>query len=172
MCICIHVYVNGFDKSRLPQTQWQTEFLPPLDFYINELTMHVCIIANGSLVCFSQSLFLGPVWHVWVLGWFSNGSGVTGKAPTWLEIATQLGRKLSHQIGYYLWWLEFEWVSGETFWQCQLQHVEKPTFSMAPHHLQPPPLYDHLWGWHKNYLKWQAIQLAVFCRVGQLKDIV
>jgi len=27
----------------------------------------------------------------------------------------------------------------------QLQHVEKLTTSMAPHHPWPPPLYDHLW---------------------------
>jgi len=32
----------------------------------------------------------------------SNGSSVTGQAPTWLEIATRLARKLGHQIGYYL----------------------------------------------------------------------
>jgi len=30
------------------------------------------------------------------------GSGVTGQASTWLEITTQLARKLGHQIGYYL----------------------------------------------------------------------
>jgi len=29
-----------------------------------------------------------------------NGSGVTGQAPTWLEITTRLARKLGHQ-GYY-----------------------------------------------------------------------
>jgi len=37
-----------------------------------------------------------------VLGWSSNGSGLTGQALTQLEIATRLARKLSHQIGYYL----------------------------------------------------------------------
>jgi len=37
-----------------------------------------------------------------VLGWSSNGSGVTGQALTWLEIATQLARKFGHQFGYYL----------------------------------------------------------------------
>jgi len=70
--------------------------------YINELTIHVCIIANGSLACFSWDLFLGPVWHAQVLGLSSNGSSLTGQAPTWLEIATRLARKLGHQIGYYL----------------------------------------------------------------------
>jgi len=34
--------------------------------------------------------------------WSSNDSGVNGQAPTKLEIATQLARKLGHQIGYYL----------------------------------------------------------------------
>jgi len=37
-----------------------------------------------------------------MLGCSSNGSGLTGQAPTWLEIITQLARKLGHQIGYYL----------------------------------------------------------------------
>jgi len=37
-----------------------------------------------------------------VLGWSSNGGGVNGQAPTQLEIATQLARKLGHQIGCYL----------------------------------------------------------------------
>jgi len=45
----------------------------------------------------------------------SNGSGVTARASTRLEIATQLGRKLGHQIGYYLCYLELEWASGEAF---------------------------------------------------------
>jgi len=72
----------------------------------------------------------------------SNGSGVTGKAPTWLEITTQLDRKLGHQIGYYLCdtYLELEWASGETFWQCQLQYLEKPTTSVAPHHHDLHPI--------------------------------
>jgi len=35
-------------------------------------------------------------------GGSSNGSGMTGQKPTWLEIATWLARKLGHQIGYYL----------------------------------------------------------------------
>jgi len=34
--------------------------------------------------------------------WYSNGSGMNRQAPTQLEIATQLARKLGHQIGYYL----------------------------------------------------------------------
>jgi len=34
-----------------------------------------------------------------VLGQSSNGSSVNGQATTRLEIATQLDRKLGHQIG-------------------------------------------------------------------------
>jgi len=75
---------------------------PPLDLYVNELTIRVCIITNGSLVCFSWGLFLWPVWCARMLGWSSNGSGVNRQAPTQLEITTRLGRKLGHQIGYYL----------------------------------------------------------------------
>jgi len=58
----------------------------------------VCIIVNDSLVCFSYVLFLGPVWHAQVLGWSSNGSGVTGQESTQLEIATWLARELGHQL--------------------------------------------------------------------------
>jgi len=64
-------------------------FSPPLDFYINKLTIHVCIIANGSLVCFSWGLFLRLVWS-------SNGNGVTGQAFTWMGITTQLVNELGH----------------------------------------------------------------------------
>jgi len=100
---------------------------PPLNFYINELTIHVCIIANVSLVSFSWGLFLEPVWCARVLRWSTNDSGVNEKAPIWLEIATRLAGKLGHQIGYYLWYLELKLASGESFWQCQLLHPWFPT---------------------------------------------
>jgi len=77
----------------------KADLSPLLDFYINELAIHVCIIAIVSLVCFPVGLFLGLSD---VLGWSSNGSGVNRQAPTRLEIAIQLARKLGHQIGYYL----------------------------------------------------------------------
>jgi len=55
----------------------------------------MCIIANGSLIC--SFLGLVPVLHPQMLGWSSNGSGVTGQVSTQLEI---LARKLGHQISY------------------------------------------------------------------------
>jgi len=134
--------------------------------------IHVYIIANDSLVCFSWSCFLKPVWHTRVFVWSSNGSNVNRQISTQLEIA-RLTRRLGYQIGYYLWYLEHKWVSGEAFCQCQLTSTcgkihhfygSPPTW--------PSPLYDHLWYWCKNYLKWWEIQLAVLCRVCQLKDIV
>jgi len=82
------VHVTGFDKSKLPHSHGKADFSPPLNFYINEL--------------FFLGLFLGPVWHVRVLSWSLNGSGLTGQTPTWLEITTQLSRKVGYQIGYYL----------------------------------------------------------------------
>jgi len=66
----------------------KADFLPSLDFYINELTIHGYIIAIVSLVCFSWGLFLGAVWCAQVLGWSSNGSGVNRQALAQLEIAT------------------------------------------------------------------------------------
>jgi len=45
---------------------------------------------------FPGLLFLGLVtWHAKVLGWSLNGSGMTGQAPTQLEIAKQLAIKLA-----------------------------------------------------------------------------
>ena len=147
----------------------KADFSPPLDFYINELTIHVCIIAIVSLLCFFWGLFFWPVWCAQVLGWSSNGSGVNEQVFTWLEIITWLARKLGHQIGYYLWYLELKWASGETIWKCSTSTRGKTHHFMTPHHPQPPPLCDHLWYWCKNYMKWMVIQLAVLCRVGQLK---
>jgi len=63
----------------------KADFSQPLDFYINELAIHVCIIANGSLICFSWGLFLRPVSHARVIGCYSNGSGLTGQATTQLD---------------------------------------------------------------------------------------
>jgi len=50
------------------------------------------------------SAFLGAVFSGLsdMLKWSSNGSGVNGQVSTRLEIATQLARKLGHQIGYCL----------------------------------------------------------------------
>jgi len=139
----------------------KADFSPLLDFYINELTIHVCIITNGSLVCFSWGLFLRPVWCAWVLRLSSNGSGLTGQAPTQLEIATWLARKLGHQNGYYLWYLELQYIGLR--WD-HLAVFNFYTWKNPPLYGSPPlptSTYMWLWYWFKNYLKWQTIQLAV-----------
>jgi len=166
------IYVTGFDKSQLPHTQLQgwlftTTWLISTYIYINELTIHECIITNGFLVCFSWGLFLGCVWSAWVLKWSSNGSDLTGQASTQLEISKQLARELGYQISYYLWYLELKQASNETIWQCSTSTHGKICHFVAPNHPWPPPLCNYLWYWCKNYLKWWAIQLAVLCRVGQ-----
>jgi len=97
--------------------------------------IHVYAIANDSLVCFSCSCFLGPVWRARVLGWSSNGCGVNGQVSTWLEITTQLARRLGHQIGYCLWYLELKWASGETFWHVNFnmwKNLPLPWLSTTP----------------------------------------
>ena len=115
----MYVYNYIYICDRIWQKPASTHTMARLTFHhhlINELNNPCVIIANGSLVCFSWGLFLKPVRRAWVLGWSLNGSDVTVKVPTWLEITTRLARKLGHQIGYYLWYLELEWASGETFW--------------------------------------------------------
>jgi len=59
---------------------------------------------GASLPLFPWSAFPGACFSGLsdVLEWSSNGSGVNIQAPTRLEIATRLARKLGHQIGYYL----------------------------------------------------------------------
>jgi len=50
------------------------------------------------------SAFLGAVFSGLsdVLECSSNDSGVNGQVSTWLEITTQLAKRLGHQIGYCL----------------------------------------------------------------------
>jgi len=122
-------------------TQWQG-WLFTTTTYINELTIHVCNIANRSLACFSWGFFLEPVWHTQVLGWHSNGSVLSGQAPTQMEIAIRLTRKLGCRIGYHLWYLELKWTSGETIWQCLTFMHGKLDFL--------PPLCSLLWYWCKS----------------------
>jgi len=144
----------------------KADFSPPLNFYINELTIHVCIIANGTLVCFSWGSFFGPVWHARVLRWYSNGSYLAGQAPTWLEIITWLANKLGHQFGYYLWYLELKWASGETIWQVSTSTSKKnlPLCSSPPP--QTPPLNDHLWSYGKHVMYLQ--NNYQFTKTGQI----
>jgi len=168
---CIHNWVTTLKLNTCNSPSDKAHFSPPINCYTNELTIHVYTITNDSLVCFSWHCLLWPVWHAWVLEWSSNGSGVNRQVSTLLEITTILARKLGHQIGCCLWYLELKWVSGETFWQINF-NMWFPTTFMSPHHSQPIPLYAHLWECCRNYLKWQTIQLAVLCRVCQLKDIV
>jgi len=100
-----------------------------ISMYINELTIHVCIIANGFLVCFSWDLFLGAVWNAQMLGWSSNGSSVTGQAFTQLEITIQLARELGHQIVYHLWYLGSNQPQIRPSGSVQLVCMKKPATS-------------------------------------------
>jgi len=109
-----NIYGTRFDKSRLPHTHnGKADFSQPLDFYINELKIHVCIIANGSLVCFSCGLFLRPVWCAQVLGGLQMAVVSLDKySPGW-KSPYHWPESLAIKIGYYLWYLELKWASGE-----------------------------------------------------------
>jgi len=110
----------------------KVHFSPPINCYTKELTIHVYAIANDSLACFFWGYVLKPVWRARVLGWSSNGSGVNRQVSTWLEIATRLARRLGHQIGYGLWYLELKWASGETFWQVNFNTWKNPPLPWLP----------------------------------------
>jgi len=157
--------VTRFDKR-----QWQGWLFTTTRFlhqWANNPCVYHCIIANDSLVCFSWGLFLGPVWHARVLEWSSNDSGLTGQAPpSWKS-----PHNWPESLAIELWYLELKWVSGETIWQCSTSTCGKICHFVAPRHPWPPPLYDHLWYWCKNYLKWQAIQLLSFVDLVNWKTL-
>jgi len=59
----LHMYVYlwpNLTKASFHTHNGKTDFSPPLDFYINKLTIHMCIIAN----CSHGLLFLGLVSQV------------------------------------------------------------------------------------------------------------
>jgi len=169
-----YLFVTRFAKTGLHSSHQVTRhmhFSPTINCYTNELMIHVCAIAHDSLVCFSWGCFLRPVWHAWVLGWSSNGSGVIGQVSTWLEIATRLARRLSHQIGYCLWNLMTK-LSGQSCSNFQ---------QVGACSVKPLPFEDHLntsdrpkkqakesrsgnhWQWYRHGLlvHWCRNQVAV-----------
>jgi len=142
--------VTGFDKSQLPYTQWEGWLFTTTQFlhqWTNNPRVYHCQ-CNGSLVCFFRSLFLGPVWCVWVLKWSSNGSGVAGQHPA----------RNHHTTGQKAWssnWLLF--VISRTQTDLKWDHlavfnlyVWKTCHFVVPHHPWPLPLCNHLWYWCKT----------------------
>jgi len=133
--------VRGRDKSCLPYTQWQGWYFTTT-WFLNQWTNNPCV----SMV--PWSVFLGLV------SWAClTSSSALKMAVVWLdnypltqlEIATQLVRKLGHQIGHYLWHLLLKWASGETIWQCwtSMRGKTKPLCGSPPP--RPPSLCNHLW---------------------------
>ena len=55
-------------KGVLYTHHFNAQILPPLDRYTNIQTMHGCMMANSSSVCFSQGCFLRRVRRPCVLG--------------------------------------------------------------------------------------------------------
>jgi len=168
----VHVHDNGIDFKKI--------FSKMLDYFRNFWKLnpskisHYTICSDSKCRCFLTSNFHPNMdiqfWNLTIPA--SNGHGVNGQGSTQLETSTWLTSELGHPIGYYLWCLELKWASGETIWQCSTFMHGKPHRFVSPHCPQPPPLCNHLWYWCKNYLKWQAIQLAALYRVVQLKDII
>ena len=133
--------------------------LLPIKFCNNILMSHA---ANSSLLCFSGSWFFRCVRHTWV--------------PSWLQMALvavhkqTLGCKLPYN------YLSIDFATFCDTWNTNgpllgpFQSISYymclarlPNTSNQPHHR------DHLWCWWKNYLKWQAIWLAIHWVVGKLK---
>jgi len=84
-CMCVSpspIYVAGFDKSRLHTHNAKSDFSPPLDFYINELTIHVCIICIVPWSAFAGACFLGLSDVLKCSGGLQMAVVWTGKHPT------------------------------------------------------------------------------------------
>jgi len=154
--------VAWFAKTGLVHAKWQgTLFTATQYSYTNELMIHVCIVANGSLVCFI-CLMCSSVQVIFKWQWCDW----TNIHP--LEIATQLTSELGHQIGYYLWYLELKWTSDETICSVRLVQVKKAATLWLP---TTPDLHPYVITCDTG-IKISAIQLVAPCSVGQLKEIV
>jgi len=98
----------------------------------------------------------------------------------WKSTHPAVNRHTTGQKAWPSYWLLFVISRAQMGLRCDLLAVSTSTHGKTHHfHGSSPPLISM----HhsnviicdsgiKNYLKWQVIQLAVFCRVGQLKDIV
>ena len=96
------------------------------------------------------------------------------KHPSSQKLPHDWPRKLGHKL-----------VTNCDIWSLngpQVRPSDSVNFYMwknLPLHVSPPPPISILTYviicdsyWCKSYPKWWAIQLAVLCRIGQLKDIV
>jgi len=141
----ILIKVIWFAKSGLVHTKWQGTL-----FTTNQL-LHQW--TNGSCVChYPQStglLFLGL--FSWACLTCSSARVVfkwqwcEWQISTWLEITTRLAKRLGHQIGYCLWYLELKWASGETFWQVNFNMSKNPPVLWLPTTPNLHPYYEYLW---------------------------
>jgi len=121
----------------------KVDFSPPLDFYINELTIHVCIIAIVSLagllflglvswvclMCLSARVVFKWQWCKWTSTHLAGNRHMTGQKAwpsNWLLYVT-----FRAQMG-----LRWDLLAVST------STVEEPTTSVAPHRPWPSPLWS------------------------------
>jgi len=155
--------VTGFDN-----TQWQgSGFSPPLDFYTNELTINLCVyhcqwfpgllflgfVSQACLMCLSVWVVFKWQWCDWTSNHPAGNRHMTWPS-NWLFVISRA------QMGDHL--AVFNFYT----WKTLPLHGSPPLPNLHPYVITCDS------AWCKNYLKWWAIQLAVLCRVGQLKGIV
>jgi len=104
----------------------KVDFSPPLDFYINELTIHVCIIVNGPMICFSWCLTCLSAQVVFKWQWCDwtsthpvgncHTTGQIAWPSNWLLFVisrSQIGLKWDHMevLNFYMWKKTYHFVA-------------------------------------------------------------
>ena len=151
---------------------FKPHFSSPLVSHINGPTAHVFNTDESWTVCFHSDLFLKPVWHPRVLGWPSNDPIFLWQTDSRLWITLPLADEFCHGFSYFVWHVEVH-DSGTSG-----SHLGVFSGDVAfAHHFvasrPSPPSHPigvlMVFGYaSKNYLKWQAIPLAIQCTAGTL----
>jgi len=136
--IIILEYVTRFDESWLPHTLARLTFPHHLiSTSMNYVTIHVCIIANGSLVCLPGVCFSGLSDMLKCLGGLQMAVVITHPAGN------------CHTTGQKAWppnWLLFVVSRAQMSLRWDFPAVSTSTNGKSCHlHGSPPPyVYDHL----------------------------
>jgi len=140
----ISPYVTGFAKTGLVCTKWQGTLFTTnrlLHQWTNSPCVYHCqwftgllflgLFSRACLMCSSARVAFKWQWCEWTSIHPAGNHHTTGQKAwpsNWVLFVISRA-----QMG-----LRWDLLA------CQLQHVEKPTTFVAPHHPWPSPLYDHL----------------------------
>jgi len=123
-----YVYVTRFDKSWLPHTEWHGWVFTTTRF-LHQWTNNPCVYISLPMVpqsAFSGACFSGLSDMFKCLGDLQMAVVWLDKHPPNLNLPHNWPESLAiYRIGYYLWYLELKWVSGNTIWRSSTSTHEK-----------------------------------------------